>query len=437
MGCKQVLAPHRRWRPIWAFQPSICGIMTPTEINARDFPDSAYALELQRSPAGLRFEPTLESEYSIAHLQRVRRRVRIWFTLTFLVRVLLALDQVRHTGILSAPALIYTGGILPCGLALLWLSWGRNYQRLYLRAAPVLVPLFYTLVAVEVARALAIGRFEQFAGFAVVLIAVSSLAGLKFREALLTVIILLIAFPAAGIAVGLAPAVLLKCMVVLVITGIIAAVVCWDVEKSSRETFLERALIGELLARDSLTGLKNRRSFDDHLQRVWQQALRDRCPIAVCMIDVDHFKRYNDALGHQAGDVALRGVAKLIQEFARRPLDLAARYGGEEFALILYDLSPVGAQSIAERLLNRVRTERFGQGAAASTLELKLTISIGVAQVPPVAGRTPQGAVQLADEALYEAKRAGRNRIVVSGAEEYRELRTGSFKATPLSQSPR
>jgi len=411
--------------------------MTPTEINLRDFPDSAYALELQRRPADLRFAPALEAEYSIAHLQRVRRRVRIWFTLGFVVRVLLALDQIRHTGVLSRAALIHIGGIVPCGLLLLWLTWGRHYQRLYLRVAPILVPLFYALIAVVVARSLAVGRFEQFAGFAVALIAVSSFAGLKFREALVTAIILLIAFATAGLVVGLAQTALLKCMVVLVITSFIAAVACWDVEKSSRETFLERALIGELLARDSLTGLKNRRSFDEHLQRVWQQALRDRGSIAICMIDVDHFKRYNDAFGHQAGDVALRGVARLIQEFARRPLDFAARYGGEEFALVLYDLSPSSVQSIAERLLKRVQAERFRQSGAMSTSELRLTISIGVAQISPTIGRTAQGAVQLADEALYEAKRAGRNRIVVNGAEDYRLLRTGNFKATPSLHVPR
>lgn len=404
--------------------------MTFTEINARDFPDSPYALELQRRHADLRFAPTLEAEYSISHLQRVRRRVRIWFTLGFVIRLLLAIDQIRHTGVSSGPALIHIGAIVPCGLLLMWLSWSRHYERLYLRAALILVPLFYALIAVAVARSLAVGRFEQFAGFTVVVIAVSSFAGLKFREALLTTIILLIAFATAGMAVALDPTVLLKCMVVLVITSVIAAVVCWDVEKSYRENFLERALIGELLTRDSLTGLRNRRTFDEHLQRVWQQALRDRSSIAVCMIDVDHFKRYNDAFGHQAGDVALSRIAGLIQEFARRPLDLAARYGGEEFAMILCDPSPTDIQAIAERLLQRVRAEHFSP-------EVRLTISIGVAQISPVVGRTAQGAIQLADEALYEAKRAGRNRLVVKGAEDHRLLKTGSFSAAPVLRFPR
>lgn len=404
--------------------------MTPTQIDLRDFPASAYALELKRRTAFLRFAPPLEAEYSISHLARVRRRVRVWFTLAFVIRVMIAIDQVRRTGVSSEFALIHLGAIVPCSLFLMWLAWGRHFGSLYLRMAPILVPLFYALVAIVGARMLADGRFEQFAVFPVVLIAVYFFTGLKFREALLTVIFLLITFSIASFAVGLAPTVLLKCMVVLVITSVVGSIVCWDVEKNYRENFIERALTGELLARDSLTGLMNRRTFDEHLLRVWQQALRDQCSIAVCMIDVDHFKRYNDAFGHQAGDIALRTVARLIQEFARRPLDLAARYGGEEFAMIFYDLAPDDVHAIAERLIKAVQAERINPREALVKPELELTISIGVGLISPMAGRTPLGAVQLADEALYEAKHAGRNRLIVKGEADYRLLSTGRFHAT-------
>jgi diguanylate cyclase (GGDEF)-like protein len=403
--------------------------MTPTQINVRDFPDSAYALELNRRTAFLRFAPTLEAEYSIAHLARVRRRVRVWFTLAFVIRILLVANELRRTGVSSDLALIYLGAILPCSIFLLWLAWGRHYGRLYLRVAPFLVPLFYALISIVDVRLLAVGRSEQFAAFPVVLIAVFFFTGLKFREALLTVLFLLITFPIAALAVGLAPIVLLKCMVVLLITSIVGAIVYWDVEKSYRENFIESALIGELLARDSLTGLHNRRVFDEHLLRVWQQALRDQCSIAVCMIDVDHFKRYNDAFGHQAGDVALRAVASLIQEVAHRPLDLTARYGGEEFAVIFYDLAPDDVHAIAQGLINAVYAERISPREGSPKLKQELTISIGVGLISPKVGRSPRGAVQLADEALYEAKHAGRNRLVVKDEADYRLLNTGVFKA--------
>jgi diguanylate cyclase (GGDEF)-like protein len=405
--------------------------MTPTQINVRDFPDSAYALELNRRTAFLRFAPSLEAEYSISHLARVRRRVRVWFTLAFFIRILLVINELRRTGISSDLPLIYMGAIVPCSIFLMWLAWGRHYGRLYLRVAPILVSLFYAFIAVVDVRLLADGRPEQFAAFPVVLIAVFFFTGLKFREALLTAMFLLVTFSIAAFAVGVAPIVLLKCMVVLLITSVVGAVVYWDVEKSYRENFIERALIGELLARDSLTGLHNRRIFDEHLLRVWQQALRDQRSIAVCMIDVDHFKRYNDAFGHQAGDMALRALGKLIQEIAHRPLDLTARYGGEEFAVIFYDLAPNDVRVIAENLIKAVQAEGISPREVLAKPKLELTISIGVGLISPTVGRTPRGAVQLADEALYEAKHAGRNRLVVKGEADYRLLNTGIFQATP------
>src|ERR1700733_2707384 len=195
--------------------------MTPTQINPRDFPDSAYALKLKRPLVFLRFTPPLDVEFSLSHLARVRWRVRVWFTLAFVIRVLLAIDQVRRTGASSELALIDMGAIVPCSLFLMWLAWGSHFTRLYLRVAPVLVSLFYSLVAFVDARLLAAGRFEQFAAFPVVLVAVFFFTGLKFREALLTVIFLLITFSIASFAVGLAPATLIKCMVILVITGVV------------------------------------------------------------------------------------------------------------------------------------------------------------------------------------------------------------------------
>jgi diguanylate cyclase (GGDEF)-like protein len=170
----------------------------------------------------------------------------------------------------------------------------------------------------------------------------------------------------------------------------------------------------------------NRRAFDEHLLRVWQHALRDQRLIAVLMIDIDHFKLCNDRWGHQAGDVALRHVGKIIQGFARRPLDLAARFGGEEFAVILYDLALPHVEDIAERLREGVQKMRI-TGAGSDGEGPEVTVSVGVGLAAPEIGRTPQGIVQLADEALYAAKNAGRNRVVVKGIEAYVLLNTGAF----------
>jgi diguanylate cyclase (GGDEF)-like protein len=395
--------------------------MAPTQINPRDFPDSPYALELQRSGLFLRFAPALEKEYSIAHLRRVRLRVRVWFSFVLVVRIMFEFSQVRHTGALSDASLIQLFLLLPCSVFLAYVGWGRLYERIYLQVSTFLMPLFYGLISALVVLAIASDQFEQFAAFTVAVIAMHFFAGLKFREALLTNLFVLTCFCLSAHVFGLPPIVLVRCLGVLIVTSVLVAIVYRDVEKATRREFLEQALIGQMLTRDSLSGLMNRRTFDEHLPRVWLYALRQRCAIAVCMIDVDHFKRYNDAFGHQAGDVALSRIGALIQEFARRPLDLAARYGGEEFSVILCDVSPEYVEDLAERLRQRIQ--------AAADPESGLTVSIGAAIVTPSADRTPQGAVQLADEALYEAKRAGRNRVVVKGADEHRLLNTGKFQA--------
>jgi diguanylate cyclase (GGDEF)-like protein len=149
--------------------------------------------------------------------------------------------------------------------------------------------------------------------------------------------------------------------------------------------------------------------------------------LAVLMIDADDFKRYNDTYGHQAGDEALRRIGAVLRGFARRPLDLAARYGGEEFALIMNDVTLDHAAKVAEQLRAAVAGLGIEHSAARSAKTVTLSVGVGIGK--PVLGRTPEGLVQLADEALYAAKAAGRNRVVVKGPEAYNNLDSGVFAA--------
>jgi diguanylate cyclase (GGDEF)-like protein len=197
------------------------------------------------------------------------------------------------------------------------------------------------------------------------------------------------------------------------------------VERQLRTSFLERGLMGEMAARDGLTGLKNRGAFDDYLPRMWQQALRDRRSIALLLIDVDHFKAYNDRYGHQAGDQTLRRVAQVVQGFARRPLDIAARYGGEEFVLALFDLGPDDVREMADQLRTSIHALNITHEDSATALFV--TASIGVAIVMPRLGRSAEGAVQIADEALYSAKRSGRNCVSAVDCDQAL-FSTGSFR---------
>jgi diguanylate cyclase (GGDEF)-like protein len=155
---------------------------------------------------------------------------------------------------------------------------------------------------------------------------------------------------------------------------------------------------------DTLTGLANRRRFDEEFTRAFGSAIRRSSPMGIALIDIDFFKNYNDALGHQAGDEALRRIARAIAESVERSGDFAARYGGEEFVVILEDTTLAGAAGVAERIRNAV----LEAGIAAPSGGL-LSVSVGVAARLP--GSTGEALLRQADAALYDAKNDGRNRV--------------------------
>lgn len=159
---------------------------------------------------------------------------------------------------------------------------------------------------------------------------------------------------------------------------------------------------------DALTGLSNRRGFDQVIEREWQRLKRKQSPMALLMIDVDWFKAYNDEHGHQAGDQALKAIGGCIGDAARRPADLSARYGGEEFVVLLPGESTEGALKIADRIQANVLSMRAAQQKGSIVTP---TVSVGVASMIPNAGLNPSDLISLADSALYGAKRLGRNRI--------------------------
>jgi len=168
--------------------------------------------------------------------------------------------------------------------------------------------------------------------------------------------------------------------------------------------------LASLVRKDSLTGLANRRHFDEVLREAWGRALAGGWPIAVLMIDVDHFKQFNDCYGHQRGDVCLREVATAIGDGLFHPDDVAARYGGEEFAVVLPRTSTDNAARVAERI--RVAVLNMRRPHMTSPVGV-VTVSIGVAAAFPVASGNPEAVVKAADEALYLSKNEGRNRTTL------------------------
>ncbi|MDP5239886.1 diguanylate cyclase [Uliginosibacterium sp. 31-16] len=163
---------------------------------------------------------------------------------------------------------------------------------------------------------------------------------------------------------------------------------------------------------DALTGIANRRQFDEFLPREWARGVRSAAPMSMLMCDVDCFKQYNDHYGHPAGDECLKSVARVLQNCVRRPADLVARYGGEEFAVILPDTGLAGAERVAEDI--RQSLEALAMPHAGVPLG-RVTISVGVAcTVPRRENGSAEQLVADADAMLYRAKQAGRNRVLLA-----------------------
>lgn len=174
-----------------------------------------------------------------------------------------------------------------------------------------------------------------------------------------------------------------------------------------------RDLLENLSSLDGLTGIPNRRRFDEVARREWKQSLRDRAPISLILIDIDAFKGFNDHYGHLAGDDCLKQVAAALSDAVRRPSDFLARYGGEEFVSLLPRTDEAGAVLVAESMRRAVTDLAIPH--ARSPAGSRLTISLGVAACVPNLDQNLFGFINEADQALYRAKDAGRNRTEVVG----------------------
>lgn len=163
-----------------------------------------------------------------------------------------------------------------------------------------------------------------------------------------------------------------------------------------------------LSASDGLTGIANRRFFDEYISREWRRARRSATSIAMLMCDVDHFKLYNDTYGHQAGDDCLRQVANAIATNLERASDIAARYGGEEFAVILPETAIGGTLFVAEKIRHAIHQLNIPHSASQLG---RVTLSIGIAAATPDADNSFEDLIKAADQALYKAKHDGRDRV--------------------------
>jgi diguanylate cyclase (GGDEF)-like protein len=401
--------------------------MALEQLNRPDL-DSQVVRQLETGAPDLKFTPLLEKEFREFCVSQIVMRGRLTASVAFVLVLAITSIEIRY----GSPIIGELPSLLP------FLLLGPVLGVIVLATlVPVLMRHYEPIAAVGITLAgltgIYIAQIASLNGADYVLASVVLInlyacrfLGFRFQVGAALASFLVVAHSVIGIWVGLPAHELLYMTAMLTAATVIGTVSSYSWEKTLRTTFIEQRLLNELAQRDGLTGLYNRRIFDDYILRVWRQARRDRVPVEIIFIDIDHFKVYNDLYGHQAGDDCLRKVAHRISRAAKRPFDFSARYGGEEFVLVLYGPPQDYARVLPEQLRQEILELAIQH--EGSQVGPTITVSVGVAIADPSSGRSLTGAIQAADEALYEAKQSGRNRVIFKDASES-EVETGNFRA--------
>jgi diguanylate cyclase (GGDEF)-like protein len=390
--------------------------------------DSPYAQELERGVWRRCFAAPLETQYIQERLAEGRWVIRVACVLSALV-VLLRGAELLHAGSRELSTLLDLAIVGAISVTLAFIACSAWYQSRYMAWARILVPVRNSIVAAQVAVLAVHGQMDMLMVLPLMLFGPFFFLGLRYRAALLCSVLTVLAYGISATVWDMPQPVATRSCAFLLIGLLGFTLAARHLEKRSRLAFLEGGLITALAQHDSLTGTKNRRVFDEHLSDLWKRAADQHRSIAVLLVDIDHFKAYNDRYGHQAGDQALRRVAQAIGDFVRRPGDVLARYGGEEFAAVLYDTDTREAAEMAEMMRRAVADMHIEH--RGSDISRHVTISVGVAAVVPNLSRSAGGALQLADEALYQAKVSGRDRVEIRDERQHDLVVTGVFTSCP------
>jgi diguanylate cyclase (GGDEF)-like protein len=381
--------------------------------------------------ARFRFSQPLEQQFRDAYLERNLPRARfataIYLGLVVVVTAINLLGGLAPLAesVLQPIYILRLGVACPALVLILAATYHRGLQKHYqaIAASAVVVAGVSVMTISALAAASGLPQFQM--GDVLVVVYATLFLGLAFRVVVAVAASLVLAFVGIGVSLGVAPQDLVFAASVLVATGLMVVLSAGRVERLQRTSFIETQLLNDIAERDGLCGLYNRRMFDTLTRRLWQQAQRDTESLQIILVDIDHFKRYNDLYGHQAGDDCIRQVASIIARAAKRPLDFCARYGGEEFALVLYAPSGADPGALPEQIRRDVMAQALPH--ADSDAANVITVSVGSALAEPGTRRSLAGLIQTADEALYRAKQIGRNRVlhIDSGSSD---TPTGAFK---------
>jgi diguanylate cyclase (GGDEF)-like protein len=393
---------------------------------------------LKQNISKLSFDEPLETQFrddfQSRNLVRARVSTLIYLALLGVLSVINLLGGVVPSlSSLDAIFMLRAGMLCPALLLIL----AATYVPVFKRHFQIVVALAVTIAGIAVmwitgiAASVSLPQFAQM-GNVMILVYGCLFVGLLARAVIFVATSLVIAFLVVGFSLGMPVGNVLFGGALLTATALMAVLSTLRLERLLRLTFVETRWLNDAAQRDGLTGLFNRRSFESLTKKLWRLARREHQPLQFLLIDIDHFKEYNDWHGHQAGDDCLRLVARLIESSANRPFDFCARYGGEEFALFVYGQSAENVQVLPEQIREAVLAEQIPHHSARTGM---VTVSIGSAFLGPGAKRSLNGLIQAADEALYEAKNMGRNCIVYKDAGQL-PATTGSFRAvTPEAKA--
>ena len=381
------------------------------------FSDTPYARQLRQGFERLRFAPALEQEYNQYHSPNDLKRstwlcaiaLLVWcgFGLFDFWRIDPALLQPEQLPFLRRLRLVRLLLAVVLALTLLWSVSGMPQ-----RVPHAILMLMGTTISTGAAYAAyayqLLGVPQESSLLVLIMLAIYMPFGVSlWKHIVVALLFLLCVYMLAW----LAPQVqvresMLRIGFVLTLSAFIFGFGAYWREHLRREQFLYRQDAHWHSMRDALTGLYNRRMFNHHLTRLLGQARRDQQTLALLLIDIDHFKPYNDSYGHPAGDEVLCQVAQVIERHAARPLDIAARMGGEEFALLLFGCTPAFAQQTGAALVSAVSALALAH--RSSPTASVLTISVGFALLQDT--DSAEIFYARADQRLYDAKHSGRNR---------------------------
>ncbi|MFZ2991016.1 diguanylate cyclase domain-containing protein [Ideonella sp.] len=395
-------------------------------------PADPSASELQRTLGwNLAFPADMEAQFEADTGQR-RARELVWTGLAALLvyNLFLFNDQLNRPETLSTAIFWRLGVVSPYGLLMLALVW-RGLTPIWREAAmasTLLVAMLGSGMIFQATTSTAT-LYDPFT-FSLFFLAGQIVYQLRFRVALVYagLGILLAGFLLLGPG-EMPPTAASFAMGLMLATALFTTLAGYRLERAERHAYLlirretERSLVAWraadsmawLAQTDALTQVANRRAFDLELPKRWAHAAEQDQSMAALMIDIDHFKRFNDRHGHPAGDACLRSVAAVMRANLREG-DFLARIGGEEFAVLLAGGSPQAAAAFAERLRLSVQQSGIAASAAATTEAEGVTVSVGLAQMRPQPPQSPVQLLEAADAALYEAKRRGRNCCVMADA---------------------